>query len=294
MLSRLSVIAASTPAVPELPEVETVRRGLEERFVGRRIERVEVGRERSVRRTSRDEVIARLTGTTPTAARRRGKYLIIDLDSGDEMMIHLRMSGQVLIDSAMTDRPAHTHVILTLRGRPAEELRFVDPRTFGEVVVYDPDTATSIVPELARLGPDPIAEGLELAQLRRSLSSTARAVKAALLDQSLVAGIGNIYGDEILHRARVHPKRPARNVSSSQLRRLHACIHEVLNEAIAAGGSTLDDAQYVDLMGEAGSFQERHRVYGRAGERCLSCGRGRVVSAVVGGRTTSWCGVCQR
>jgi ribosomal protein S13 len=121
-----------------------------------------------------------------------------------------------------------------------------------------------------------------------------RAVKAALLDQSLVAGIGNIYGDEILHRARVHPKRPARNVSSSQLRRLHACIHEVLNEAIAAGGSTLDDAQYVDLMGEAGSFQERHRVYGRAGERCLSCGRGRVVSAVVGGRTTSWCGVCQR
>lgn len=294
MLSRLSVIAASTPAVPELPEVETVRRGLEERFVGRRIERVEVGRERSVRRTSRDEVIARLTGTTPTAARRRGKYLIIDLDSGDEMMIHLRMSGQVLIDSAMTDRPAHTHVILTLRGRPAEELRFVDPRTFGEVVVYDPDAATSIVPELARLGPDPIAEGLELAQLRRSLSSTARAVKAALLDQSLVAGIGNIYGDEILHRARVHPKRPARNVSSSQLRRLHASIHEVLNEAIAAGGSTLDDAQYVDLMGEAGSFQERHRVYGRAGETCLSCGRGRVVSAVVGGRTTSWCGVCQR
>lgn len=274
--------------------METVRRGLEERFVGRRIERVEVGRERSVRRTSRDEVIARLTGTTPTAARRRGKYLIIDLDSGDEMMIHLRMSGQVLIDSAMTDRPAHTHVILTLRGRPAEELRFVDPRTFGEVVVYDPDTATSIVPELARLGPDPIAEGLELAQLRRSLSSTARAVKAALLDQSLVAGIGNIYGDEILHRARVHPKRPARDVSSSQLRRLHACIHEVLNEAIAAGGSTLDDAQYVDLMGEAGSFQERHRVYGRAGGRCLSCGRGRVVSAVVGGRTTSWCGVCQR
>jgi formamidopyrimidine-DNA glycosylase len=288
------VIAVSTPAVPELPEVETVRRGLEERFVGRRIERVEVGRERSVRRTSRDEVIARLTRTTPTAVRRRGKYLIIDLDSGDEMMIHLRMSGQVLIERAESDRPAHTHVILTLRGQPTEELRFVDPRTFGEVVVYDPEMTNAVVPELARLGPDPISEGLELSQLRRSLSSTARAVKAALLDQSLVAGIGNIYGDEILHRARIHPKRPARNVSSSQIRRLHACIHEVLSEAIAAGGSTLGDAQYVDLMGEAGSFQERHRVYGRSGERCLSCGRGRVTSAVVGGRTTSWCGVCQR
>ena len=280
--------------MPELPEVETVRRGLEERFVGRRIERVEVGRERSVRRTSREDVIARLTGTTPIAARRRGKYLIVDLDSGDEMMIHLRMSGQVLIDSVASARPAHTHVTLTLAGRPAEELRFVDPRTFGEVVVYDPGAAVSVVPELARLGPDPIAEGLDLAQLRRVLSSTARAVKVALLDQSLVAGIGNIYGDEILHRARIHPRRPARKVSSGQVRRLHVCIHEVLNEAIAEGGSTLGDAQYVDLMGEYGSFQERHRVYGRSGDRCLSCGRGHVVSAVIGGRTTSWCGVCQR
>ena len=117
--------------MPELPEVETVRRGLEQRFVGRRIERVEVGRERSVRRTSREEVIARLTGTTPVAARRRGKYLVVDLDSGDEMMIHLRMSGQVLIDAVSSARPAHTHVVLELAGRPREELRFVDPRTFA-------------------------------------------------------------------------------------------------------------------------------------------------------------------
>jgi formamidopyrimidine-DNA glycosylase len=119
-------------------------------------------------------------------------------------------------------------------------------------------------------------------------------VKAALLDQSLVAGIGNIYGDEILHRARIHPRRPARKVSSEQARRLLGCIHEVLNEAIDLGGSTLEDAQYVDLMGEAGSFQEQHRVYGRTGERCISCGRGFVVSATIGGRTSSWCGVCQR
>jgi len=280
--------------VPELPEVETVRRGLEQRFVGRRILRVEVGRERSVRRTSREEVIARLTATTPIAARRRGKYLIIDLDSGDQMMIHLRMSGQVLIDRTDSVRPPHSHVVMTLAGRPEEELRFVDPRTFGEVVVFDPSMASKVVPELSRLGPDPVSEGLDLAQLRALLRSTARPVKAALLDQSLVAGIGNIYGDEILHRARIHPRRPARNVSSEQARRLLGCIHEVLNEAIDLGGSTLEDAQYVDLMGEAGSFQEQHRVYGRTGERCISCGRGFVVSATIGGRTSSWCGVCQR
>lgn len=280
--------------MPELPEVETVRRGLEARFVGRRIDRVEVGRERTVRRTSRQEVIARLTGTTATAALRRGKYLILPLDSGDAMMIHLRMSGQVLIDAPSHERPPHTHVVLSLAGRPREELRFVDPRTFGEVVVYDPADADHVVPELSRLGPDPVSEGLDLVQLRVALASTSRAVKAALLDQSLVAGIGNIYGDEILHRARIHPRRPARSVSRAQLRRLHASVHEVLNEAIADGGSTLVDAQYVDLMGEYGSYQESHRVYGRAGERCLSCGRGRVVSAIVAGRTTSWCGVCQR
>ncbi len=247
-----------------------------------------------MRRTSREEVIARLTGTTPVAARRRGKYLVVDLDSGDEMMVHLRMSGQVLIDAVSSARPAHTHVVLELSGRPREELRFVDPRTFGEVVVYDAAVRDAVVPELARLGPDPVADGLELVRLRAALASTSRAVKAALLDQTLVAGIGNIYGDEILHRARIHPKRPARKVSADQARRLHASIHEVLTEAIDAGGSTLDDAQYVDLTGAAGSFQDRHLVYGRSGERCLTCGRGFVNSAVVGGRTTCWCGVCQR
>lgn len=280
--------------MPELPEVETVRRGLEERFVGRRIVRVEVGRERTVRRTSREEVIARLTGVTATGVSRRGKYLICDLDSGDQMMIHLRMSGQVLIDRATNARPPHSHVVMTLAGSDSDELRFVDPRTFGEVVVYDSDMAPMVVPELFRLGPDPISEGLSLAQLRKALKSTTRPVKAAILDQSLIAGIGNIYGDEILHRARIHPKRPARNVSSEQSRRLLVSIHDVLSQAIELGGSTLGDAQYVDLMGEAGSFQNHHRVYGRYGERCLTCRRGFVVSDSIGGRTSSWCGVCQR
>ena len=207
-------------------------------------------------------------------------------------MVHLRMSGQLLVDRVGSPRPLHTHVALRLAG--GDELRFVDPRTFGEVVVYDPIAEPTVVPDVRSLGVDPIADELTIAELRRILRSTKRAVKTVLLDQHLVAGIGNIYGDEILHRSGISPIRPADRVSSVQSARLHLAINRVLTEAIAAGGSTLSDAQYVDLMGEGGSFQDSHLVYGRSGEPCLSCGRGRIVSRVVGGRTTSWCRVCQR
>jgi len=278
--------------VPELPEVETVRRGLAERVVGRLITEVSVGRPRSVRRTSPAELIARTRNTRVESVDRRGKYIVGRLDSGDGLMIHLRMSGQLLVDRVGAPRPTHTHVVFELDGR--DELRFVDPRTFGEVVAFDPDEADRVVPELGRLGVDPVAESLELPRLRRLLGSTRRPVKAMLLDQTLIAGIGNIYGDEILHRAGVDPRRPAADVNAAQSKRLHRSIAEVLGEAIAAGGSTLGDAQYVDLMGEGGSFQDQHRVYGRAGARCVTCARGVVVAALIGGRTSSWCRVCQR
>ena len=282
--------------MPELPEVETVRRGLVREVVGSRVTHVEVGRERVVRRTSRDELVARLSGATVTEATRRGKYLFLHLDNADRVMVHLRMSGRLLTGRPGEPRPPHTHVVLGLRepGGGEAELWFVDPRTFGEVVAYDPVNEDLVLPEIARLGPDPLVDGIDVARLRAILRSTSRPVKAALLDQHLVAGIGNIYGDEILHRARVSPIRPARDVNPSQGRRIHAALHTVLNEAVEAGGSTLRDAQYVDTTGSAGRFQERHRVYSRGGEPCLSCARGRVVSAVVGGRTTSWCRSCQR
>jgi formamidopyrimidine-DNA glycosylase len=284
--------AVSISVVPELPEVETVRRGLEQHFVGRRITKVEVGRERSVRRTSREEVIARLTNVHVLEAQRRGKYLLCPLSSGDVVMIHLRMSGQVLIDTAGSLRPPHSHVVMTLDD--GNELRFVDPRTFGEVVVFDPAESAQTMPELTALGRDPIVDGLTLPELRKILRSTARAVKATLLDQHLVAGIGNIYGDEILHRAKVNPRRPARDVGLVQSGRIHEALHQILRTAIDHGGSTLGDAQYVDLDGDSGSFQDQHRVYARAGLPCLTCGKGKIVSAAIGGRTTSWCKVCQR
>lgn len=278
--------------MPELPEVETVRRGLQHHLVGRRIERVEVGRERSVRRTSREEVIAGLTDTVVEAADRRGKYLLLPLDSGDTCMIHLRMSGQVLLAAAGATRPAHTHVVMHLDD--GHEAWFVDPRTFGEVVVFDPTRVEVELPELANLGVDPIADPFDAAILRAAFGATARALKPLLLDQHVVAGIGNIYADEILHRSRLRPDRPASSLDQGRLARLAGSIVDVLTEAIDAGGSTLGDAQYVDLMGEGGSYQDEHRVYGRGGERCLSCGRGWVRRSVTGGRGTHWCPVCQR
>jgi formamidopyrimidine-DNA glycosylase len=278
--------------MPELPEVETVRRGLQQHLVGRRIESVEVGRERSVRRTSREAVIAGLTDTVVLGADRRGKYLLLPLDSGDTAMLHLRMSGQVLLAAAGAPRPAHTHVVLHLDD--GHEAWFVDPRTFGEVVVFDPDHVEVEVPELARLGVDPIAEPFDAATLRGAFGVTARALKPLLLDQHVVAGIGNIYADEILHRARLRPDRPASSLDRRRLATLQRSIVDVLTEAIDAGGSTLGDAQYVDLMGEGGSYQDDHRVYGRGGERCLTCGRGWIRRSVTGGRGTHWCSVCQR
>jgi len=278
--------------MPELPEVETVRRGLERHLVGRRIERVDVGRERSVRRTSREAVIAGLTNTVVGAADRRGKYLLLPLDSGDTAMIHLRMSGQVLLAPAGTPRPPHTHVVLHLDD--GHEAWFVDPRTFGEVVVFDPDHVEAELPELARLGVDPIAQPFDVGVLRRAFGTTSRALKPLLLDQHVVAGIGNIYADEILHRSRLRPDRPASSLDRRRLVTLQRSIVEVLTEAIDAGGSTLGDAQYVDLMGEVGSYQDDHRVYGRGGERCLTCGRGWIRRSVTGGRGTHWCPICQR
>jgi formamidopyrimidine-DNA glycosylase len=277
--------------MPELPEVETVRRGLQRHVVGRRVERVEVGRERTVRRTSREAVIAGLTDTVVEAAERRGKYLLLPLDSGDTVMIHLRMSGQVLLAAAGADRPAHTHVVLHLDD--GNEAWFVDPRTFGEVVVFDPDHVEVELPELARLGVDPIAETFATFTLREAFGSTSRALKPLLLDQHVVAGIGNIYADEILHRARLRPDRPASSLDRRRLATLHRSIVDVLKEAIEAGGSTLGDAQYVDLMGASGSYQDDHRVYGRGGERCLTCSRGWIRRSVTGGRGTHWCPICQ-
>lgn len=282
--------------MPELPEVETVRRGLESRVVGRKILNVEVGRERSVRRVGKDAVVNGLRGTTMVNALRRGKYLLCDLDSGDRMMIHLRMSGRVLIEPAGSIRPAHTHVVLDLAPRDGlgEEMWFVDPRTFGEVVVFDPRHESEVLPELSRLGPDPIADHFDGEVLLERLRGRRGAIKTLLLNQHVVCGVGNIYADEVLHRCGLRWNRTPDSLSKRKIAQLAGMIHDVLSEAISAGGSTLVDTQYVDIDGNVGSFQDNHRVYGREGQMCLTCGKTSIRRVMVAGRSTCFCSRCQK
>lgn len=282
--------------MPELPEVETVRRGIETKVVGRKILSVEVGRERSVRRVGKEAVIHGLTGTTMIAAHRRGKYILCDLDSGDSVMIHLRMSGRVLVEPVGTERPPHTHVVLQLSQRDGalDEMWFVDPRTFGEVVVYDPRHESEVLPELAKLGPDPISDSFDGTILAQRLAGRRGAIKPLLLNQHVVAGVGNIYADEVLHRVGLRWSRTVDTLSRKKIDQLAVTIREILAEAIESGGSTLQDTQYVDVEGNVGSFQENHRVYGREGLGCLTCGKTSIRRVMVAGRSTSYCPRCQR
>ena len=283
--------------MPELPEVETVRRGLQQNVVGRTVKRVEVGRERTVRRTSREALIDGLTGVKILSANRRGKYLVCDLDSGQKLMMHLRMSGRLIIAEPGAERPPHTHVVLHLtsaaNSNVESELWFVDPRTFGEVVVFDPDLLKTQMPDLANLGVDPLNDEFTPETLRELFKNRRGNLKALLLNQHFVAGIGNIYADEILHLAKLRPDRLPSRLTNVALTRLHSAIIEVLNKAVNAGGSTLKDTQYVDLDGQTGSFQDEHRVYGRGGLPCLTCRKGRILMTVVAGRTTCYCSACQ-
>ena len=281
--------------MPELPEVETVRRGLQQNVVGRLVVKVEVGRERTVRRTSREAVIDGLTGVKITSATRRGKYLICDLDSGQKLMMHLRMSGRLIIAQPNAKRPPHTHVVMHLAKEKNidSELWFVDPRTFGEVVVFDPDLIKTQMPDLANLGVDPLVDELTPKILQELFKNRRGNLKALLLNQHFVAGIGNIYADEILHLAKLRPDRLPGRLTPVVLSRLCEAIIEVLNNAVNAGGSTLKDTQYVDLDGQSGNYQDEHRVYGRAGLPCLTCRKGRVLMTTVAGRTTCYCSACQ-
>jgi formamidopyrimidine-DNA glycosylase len=273
--------------MPELPEVETIRRDLDKEVVGRRVDLVEISGARTVRRHETSRVAEAITGQTVTATRRIGKFLLVDFDNNATMAAHLRMSGQLLWTTDLS-RPLVKHTHARIRFDHREELRFVDPRTFGELWVTSPD-----VPELSHLGPDALNELNDWRILQNSLSRRRSPLKAVLLNQQVVAGIGNIYGDEILWTARLHPLRPANEVNEHETQRLVNAMHSVLHEAIAARGSSLRDQQYVDLYGLVGAAQREHKVHDREGGKCLRNDGGVVKKIVVGGRSAYFCTKCQ-
>jgi formamidopyrimidine-DNA glycosylase len=278
--------------MPELPEVETIRRGLEREVVGKRIKSVDVTGMRSIRRhPSKKEFASHLEGAKVKTARRRGKYLLLALDTGEVLVIHLRMSGQLLRAQPKDPAIKHTHVVLTFTQ--GGQLRFVDPRTFGEMFVTVPDELTSELPELADLGFDPVDQPVAVTEFaRRLLGRPDMKLKALLMEQSFISGIGNIYSDEILWEAGLQWHRTPRQLSNMEIRRLFRAIVEILHEAVKHRGSTLSDQQYVDVLGRAGDYQQFHNVYDRAGQSCNRC-RATITKEKFQGRSTFYCPSCQ-
>jgi len=255
--------------MPELPEVETVRAGLERHVAGRKIAAVDVLHPRAVRRhlAGADDFAAVLSGRVIDGARRRGKYLW--LPAGDDAILaHLGMSGQLLITGRPEPLSPHVRVRFTFAdGGP--DLRFTDQRTFGHLA-FSPGGAV-LPPAIAHIAPDPLEAGFDLAALTRRIRARRTGIKRALLDQSLVSGIGNIYADEALWRARLHWARPTETLTRGQIAALFAGVREVFAEALRAGGTSFDSL-YVNVDGESGYFDRALAVYGRAGEPCPRCG----------------------
>ena len=278
--------------MPELPEVETVMRGLAARLLGRRIVRAEVRRP-DLRWALPVGLAARLTGAEVLGFRRRAKYILMRVSGGDSVLLHLGMSGRMLIRArGANSEPLHEHVVLETDD--GWVVGFVDPRRFGSI-----DLVPTVAEEghwlLAGLGPEPLSRGFSARVLGAALAGRRTPVKAALLDQRVVAGLGNIYVCEALFRAGVAPTRLAGAVSGAGVGRLVREIKSTLLEAIAAGGSSLRD--YVQPSGELGYFQHAWKVYGREGERCARCpGEGAcagISRMVQGGRSTFYCPMWQ-
>jgi formamidopyrimidine-DNA glycosylase len=279
--------------MPELPEVETIRRDLEREVTGKKISGVEVSGARTVRRhRTRPLFIARVEGRKVLGTDRKGKYLLMRLDSGEVLVVHLGMSGQLLLtkDAKKDPRPKHCHVVL--RFDRATEVRFVDPRTFGEMFVTTPEALPEEVPELAHLGFDPLSGVMSWVHFGELLRARSRKLKDLLMDQRFLAGIGNIYSDEILWAAGLRYDRMSDSLSSQEIRRLYRSMVEVLQEAIKHRGSSLSDEQYRDLFGEVGEYSSRHQVYDRAGEMCRRC-RHPISRIKLGGRSHFLCEQCQ-
>jgi formamidopyrimidine-DNA glycosylase len=275
--------------VPELPEVEVVRRGLEAHVVGRTVERVDVLHPRPVRRHvgGPADFAARLTGRRVEGARRRGKYLWLPLDNGDALMGHLGMSGQMLVQPAAAPDERHLRVRLGLDA--AYELRFVDQRMFGGLALSD--GGAELPSEIAHIARDPMDpefdDDLFVARVRKKSSG----IKRILLDQTVVSGVGNIYADEALWLARLHGDRPGQRLTRAQVGEVLAGVRQVMASALDQGGTSFD-ALYVNVNGESGYFDRSLQAYGQEGQPCGRCGTP-VVRVSFMNRSSYFCPTCQ-
>lgn len=270
--------------MPELPEVETIARGLRASLSGRTITGVTVRWEPTIGCPSVEQFREQISGLRVQSIGRRGKYLVLELDRG-YLLIHLKMSGRLYV--VPSSRPLEKHEHTTFDLDDGRQLRFRDVRKFGRVYLVDrPERVT------ADLGPEPLAEDLTLEAFRRRLAARSGRLKSLLLNQAFLAGLGNIYADEALFRAGLHPLRTVPSLTADEEASLYEAIRSVLRQAIADHGTTLGDGGYVDVRGEAGDYQERIAVYGRTGESCLRC-QTPIERLVIGGRSSHFCPTCQ-
>ena len=281
--------------MPELPEVETVRRGLEQRTGGFRLERVMVHRERAIAAPRHDPEGFRraLEGRSVHTWTRRGKYLIARLDQG-HWGVHLRMTGQFLWlePERSREHPPCRHTRVQLWNAQGQELRFIDTRSFAEMWWVPPEQPIdSVITGLKRLGPEPFAEEFDAAYLARRLKGSMRPIKSALLDQALVAGVGNIYADESLFAAGIRPQTASGRLGIKRLSTLHEALVQVLQDSIGAGGTTFSD--FRDLTGTNGNYGGMAWVYRRGGQPCRRCGE-TIRREKLAGRSSHWCPGCQR
>jgi formamidopyrimidine-DNA glycosylase len=273
--------------VPELPEVETIRLGLTPVLMGKRLDEVRILDARLTRPEPPEEVEARLTGQRVETVLRRGKYLIFELSSGDHLLVHLRMTGSFRYGG--TDLSADPYVRAVVRLDDGSDVAYRDVRRFGTWLVIEGDDLGDYL--ATRLGPEPFAATFTAASLAASLAGRRAPVKAVLLDQRTVAGIGNIYADEALWRARVAPERAGLTLDAAEVKALHRGVRAALRAGIDRQGATLRD--YRDPSGASGTMQDEFRVYGRDGAPCPRC-RTTITKTRIGGRGTWFCPACQR
>lgn len=272
--------------MPELPEVETVRRDLTRSLAGKRIKQIEILNPGSLKGATPARFIRETAGRSFARFGRRGKYLILYLDTGQALVVHLKMTGVLQYQAKGDSLPRAARIIFYFSG--GRRLVFSDQRKFGSIeLVRD----TGALPSLERMGPEPLEKEFTSEALKARLGGRKGPIKPLLLDQSIVAGLGNIYTAEALHRAGIAPQRPADKLSGPELKKLHRAIVQVLKEAIAAWGSSVDT--YRDGQGKKGWFQVKHRVYDKQGNKCRRCG-GTIVKEIFRGRGTYWCPKCQR
>lgn len=272
--------------MPELPEVETTRRGVEPHLVGRQVRDVIV-RHRGLRLPVSDSLDS-IAGDRFTAIRRRAKYLVLDLQKSGALLVHLGMSGSLRLGDPGDEFRKHDHIALTLDS--GKQLRFHDPRRFG-IFLHLPEGDPLAHPLLATSGPEPLGPDFTAAHLARICDGRATAIKLVLMDNKAVVGVGNIYASEALFRAGILPATPAGEISRPRLAKLVHAIREVLAESIEQGGTTLRD--FLNSSGEPGYFRQRLFVYDRAGEPCRVCARP-IEQSVMGQRSTYWCPKCQK